>query len=259
MKNYYFVLGVSTQATEADIKQAYRQLAMQFHPDKNPSPQAEAIFKEINEAYEVLSDGNRKAVYDQLLNGVATDAPTRPVHRDPRYRQRARPTAQRKPTRREEILAMMAGYLRYAIMVSRLTLLFSVVLIADYSLPRTQTTVQITSRNTDGRSLKFDMQDGRTVIVNLQAARNLVKKTQLIINRSALFAVPVSLEDGQTHDRVPIEISIYGNFIFWPFILLVSSLVGTFYWKGVEFRFNAGVVNAILFLLTLIFLQVHKF
>lgn len=66
-KDYYNILGVDRNASEKDIKRAYRQLARQFHPDVNPGDKrAEEKFKEINEAYEVLSDAQKRAKYDQL-------------------------------------------------------------------------------------------------------------------------------------------------------------------------------------------------
>lgn len=64
-RDYYEILGVQKSATAADIKSAYRKSAMKFHPDKNKEPGAESKFKEINEAYEVLSDTEKKAAYDQ--------------------------------------------------------------------------------------------------------------------------------------------------------------------------------------------------
>ena len=63
-KSLYETLGVSDNATEAEIKKSYRKLARQFHPDVNKDPDAEEKFKEINAAYEVLSDKNKKAQYD---------------------------------------------------------------------------------------------------------------------------------------------------------------------------------------------------
>jgi len=65
-KDYYEILGVRRDATEQEIKQAYRRLARKYHPDVNPGDKAaEAKFKEINEAYEVLSDKEKRRKYDQ--------------------------------------------------------------------------------------------------------------------------------------------------------------------------------------------------
>src|SRR5271154_20451 len=66
-QDYYKLLDVSRTATEADIKKAYRRLAMKFHPDRNPDdPESEHKFKEAKEAYEVLCDPKKRAVYDQF-------------------------------------------------------------------------------------------------------------------------------------------------------------------------------------------------
>ena len=63
-KDYYEVLGVQKGATKEQIKDAYRNLALQFHPDRNKAPEAEARFKEISEAYAVLSDDEKRKQYD---------------------------------------------------------------------------------------------------------------------------------------------------------------------------------------------------
>jgi len=64
-KDYYKALGVSKGASDDEIKKAYRKMALKYHPDKNKSPGAENKFKEIAEAYEVLSDSKKKEVYDR--------------------------------------------------------------------------------------------------------------------------------------------------------------------------------------------------
>src|SRR3989304_3181889 len=66
-KNYYKILGIEKTSSEEEIKRAYRKLALKLHPDKNPGNKAaEEKFKEINEAYEVLRDKEKRARYDQL-------------------------------------------------------------------------------------------------------------------------------------------------------------------------------------------------
>ena len=67
MSNYYEILGVAKSASSDEIKKAYRKVAMQYHPDRNPDDHsAEHRFKEINEAYDVLKDADKRAAYDRF-------------------------------------------------------------------------------------------------------------------------------------------------------------------------------------------------
>lgn len=75
MKDYYETLGVSRDASEADLKKAFRQLALKYHPDRNPgNKSAEEKFKEINEAYSCLSDPQKRANYDRFGTAEAAGA-----------------------------------------------------------------------------------------------------------------------------------------------------------------------------------------
>ena len=71
--DYYSVLGLPRNATDEQVKKAYRKLAMEYHPDRNGNPGAHEHFKEINEAYEVLSDPQKRAYYDRTGRGPGND------------------------------------------------------------------------------------------------------------------------------------------------------------------------------------------
>lgn len=64
-KDYYTILGIPRNATEDEIKRAYRKMALKYHPDKNPSPDAEEAFKEVGAAYATLSDSHKRRIYDE--------------------------------------------------------------------------------------------------------------------------------------------------------------------------------------------------
>ena len=64
--DYYETLGVNRQDSEEDIRKAFRKKAMEYHPDRNKAPDAEEKFKEINEAYQVLTDPKKRVQYDRL-------------------------------------------------------------------------------------------------------------------------------------------------------------------------------------------------
>jgi len=70
MKNYYKILGVNKHSTNNDIKSSYRNLAKKYHPDVNKEQDAKKKFQSIAEAYEILSDKNKKDTYDRILEDI---------------------------------------------------------------------------------------------------------------------------------------------------------------------------------------------
>lgn len=81
--NYYEILGVAQNATTKQVAAAYRKLAVQYHPDKNPSPEAAAKFKEITKAYENLFDTNKRAYYDRIMPQSKPQKPQKGVKKRP--------------------------------------------------------------------------------------------------------------------------------------------------------------------------------
>lgn len=83
MKDHYKTLGISSTASEKEIKSAYRQLAVKYHPDKNNGDKSkEEKFKEINEAYEILGDDTKRKAYDYGTHKSKPYTPPRPKGRD---------------------------------------------------------------------------------------------------------------------------------------------------------------------------------
>ena len=75
-RDYYEVLGVSKDVSDADLKKAYRRLAMKYHPDRNPDDESVAEkFKEAKEAYEILKDSSKRAAYDQFGHAGVSNQP----------------------------------------------------------------------------------------------------------------------------------------------------------------------------------------
>ena len=75
-RDYYEVLGVSKNVSEAELKKAYRKMAMKYHPDRNPDDKdTEDKFKEAKEAYDILSDAQKRAAYDQFGHAGVDQAP----------------------------------------------------------------------------------------------------------------------------------------------------------------------------------------
>ncbi len=79
VKDYYAILGVSSQASLEEIRLAYRRLARVYHPDLSIDPDAEEHFKEVNEAYDILANAEKRRAYDYFTAGTAEDEPVEPA------------------------------------------------------------------------------------------------------------------------------------------------------------------------------------
>jgi len=80
LKDYYAILGITANATLAEIKTTYRKLASQLHPDKNASSDAPAKFRKVQEAYEVLSDTDKRKSFDETRRRGLLDNPIDTAH-----------------------------------------------------------------------------------------------------------------------------------------------------------------------------------
>jgi hypothetical protein len=245
VKDYYAILGVSPSASESEIKKAFRKLAVKYHPDKNPSVEARPFFHDINEAYDVLGDAEKRVQYDFRRTNPFHEILTEPVqqHRDPAYR-RKRPGVPREKEP-PATYVLMRDYLKYMLWVSRVGLAASCLFFLDFVLPyqhieeyvdeiyavnmRTRAAYHIIITES-GRKIKlYDYQ-----AVNFRNEPTIVA-TVTRIYRTVMY---VSNSSGSYTEKAGY---LYRNLIFLPLILLVNSLAALLFRKRVELCFNLNL------------------
>jgi len=257
MKDYYQVLGVTRSASAQEIKRAYRRLALLYHPDKNPHPSAEQFFKEVNEAYDVLGDADKRINYDLRSNNQYAEIfqqPQGPMHRDPAYRRRA--TAQtpreRKPTNRELIMENLPyfSWLNWAGI--GLMILFAF----DYSSPiqhAQERVVEIYSvegaRRSDGHEVLITS-TGRKIKMYNRSAIYFYHKPEVLIEYTPILHVVTEVSN---IDRTYIAYvgGIYNAVFFIPCTLFIVSILGVVFRKNPEYAFNFSVGSGVLIILVI--------
>lgn len=261
MKDYYAILGIRTTAHAAEIKRVYRRLVVQYHPDKNPDPQAHAYMAEINEAYDVLGDPDSRAAYDlrrtqgwaelTTAAGPASQPPP-PRHPDPKYRPRPAP-AMSVRRQREALMKKCEPYIKWFNYVG---LLVTVLFALDYVLPYSVVESEVDryyfqrpggrGRNlsavlhlslTNGDHLKvYDYDGPRPVRAPVQYRRTRVYRTVM-----SLYYQATDFRMGY----------IYRALALFPLVLFGTSLAAVLRHRNIEFFFNASFVNGLLLIITL--------
>jgi DnaJ domain len=253
--DYYQTLGVKYSATQEEIKRAYRKLAVLYHPDKNNDPSAENIFKNINEAYDVLGDPVKKNMYDLRFTTAFTQAPYEetPRHRDPAYR---RQPGVRRKSDRERLKDLMRQYMPWATRITWLCFAFALLILIDFSLPNRidhEKIIETNVRRTYARNysttwwvIKTD--GGHTVDMPYELSDHFPTGREVDISVTWLFDVPRTVKAETL--AVRLKKSIYGNFLFAPIALLFFSTLGLVFRKNIEYGFNLSVTSLLIFIFT---------
>jgi hypothetical protein len=266
MKDYYEILNVGRDASAHEIKRAYRLLAIRYHPDKNSDPAAEQLFKEINEAYEVLGDAYERQRYD---GGLPREQPAyqEPVvhssrHRDPAYKRR--PPHQKVKSEKQRMFEMMQVYVPLMTKVVTFALVVSGFFFFDFILPNKTTTERIiqaaSTKSRSGRGSlpqwRIMTHTGKVVEILYSHAPDFRRGTIVEVERSRFLGIVLYISNGKTSIRI--NKSLYGNFSFAPLALFGTAVFGWYYRWRIDYVFNAGVVSILLLMLTFVlYLVVH--
>lgn len=258
MEDYYQILGISPQATQSEVRRSFRRLAVMYHPDKNKTAEGEERFKEINRAYGILSNPQKRASYDlSITQGYSSSTVSQPAHRDPAYRRR-RATPYAHSEARQSVQDLMGEYLPKFRWVCYIALIITLALGIDYSLPFNNYDEDIAEihriyRTGRGGGMIYDHDElvtkNGTIIRLSEEDVSYFKMVKYIsIQQTLLFRknVTASIPSGKHSIRVA---AIYGNLVFVPIILFVSALLGVTIRNNVEFPFNLSIVSFILLII----------
>lgn len=262
MQSYYQILGVSAHASQEEIRSAYRKLVVRYHPDRNPAPEAAEKIRAVNRAYDVLGDPEKRRKYDLSLAiqwDPAPSAPHAPPHRDPAYR-RPRPTY--TPRQAPAVSEWMLRFRTYAYRISWVAFGFCILLAIDGLLPSKTVQEKVTFQTIDARHrrpgkgydyfITIQTNYGTRISFGTIAPGSFDQDRIVSISRSRLLSIPRRVAgSGDIVEKVPA--TLFGNFIFLPVVLFITSGLGVFFKERAHLQNSLGVVNAFILFLCFVF------
>ena len=257
MKDYYGILGVPRTASANAMRDAYRKLAKQYHPDINKGDYAETFFKEVNEAYEILSDPEKKAKYDQPTVEYVIDPPA-PRHRDRAYHKQSRPSDFESASQR--LARLSEEYKIYFVWICRVGLAFSLLLGVDRILPTSLSKENIISTTYSSYRriimVHLHTDKGREIVLypeNYNGLNNIVQDNVIVVEVSLIFSTVFSLQDSSGKQAVWIE-RLYTTLSFFPILLFLASLVGELKKQKTDLVLNCGTISLVMALICMVIL-----
>ncbi len=257
MKDYYKILHVNRNSSETEIKKAYRELALKYHPDRTKNSLDHSRFNEINEAYQVLGKQESRDNYNLTYDYQRYGQSNRTHDYSPGYRQYEGTRGSRKRyypppgfyRKREEM--DLTPYIRPVRIISGLTFLFVFLVMLDYFLPVEihDQTIQAKLTTYNSYSSVIIATENYNFPLSYEYSRLVYKGDRAKVEISPIFNIPQKLVVDTGLDTYVFRpnYSIYSVFSFFLVILLVTSFLGTFHNENnPELIFSAGVANVFL-------------
>ncbi len=254
MKNYYQILGLTEAASEREIKQAHRQLALLLHPDRTPDPAQQQQFLVVQEAYEILGDPHRRLAYD-LIRQRARELVARPgpsVYDPP-----AAPVVRRGPRQHELWAAQLRRYVPWARRLNWLVVAFCLSLAVDWALPLHEYAAEyVTAREVVFISVSRSNPRIAYIITTphtrFRISEELGDKyplrtgAALAVGQTPLWGVVRQIRPRNYASFRPYSGGVYGTMAFWPAALLLVAITGLLPRRTDELRVNTAIVAGLL-------------
>jgi hypothetical protein len=264
VKDYYKVLGLSRNASDSEIKKAYRTLAVKYHPDKAKDRKAHEEFLKINEAYQTLGDKTKKLRYDYLYEHHLLRRqypPSQVTKQDIYQRFYKRHSGIRFQRERWSPSSYASSYKSRVIYPAKvlkafnafciICLTFTLLIFIDYFLPYKTwlQDVQINALN-ESSSVSF-MAGPYSFTLPINDPVLVSDKAEIVTTRIFNVVRYIRLTYNGSEILKATSYSIYNNFLFLPLGLLLSSLVGLRFRKTEELLVKAGIANVFIVILLL--------
>ena len=260
--DHYKVLEIRPEASQTEIKAAYKRLAKMYHPDINKSDRAHALFQYISESYQILSDPARRAAYDRSLQ-VGYQG----HNQYPPYENRQRPAAAHRrnpasyrsapPLRQADLVR---PYMKYAYGVAWIGFALAMLLFIDFAAPSLHSEETLAqsyvlpgarSGQDHGRSQLIYTNEGTRMEVQSGEKTVILTEGRISVEKTYIFHFPkkITLDDGITMEPV---ILLHSNLSFFPILLFVFSSLASFFRQEVVFDFNVCLVTGVFLVITMV-------
>ena len=256
MKDYYRILQITPDASQEEIKKAYRRLAKVHHPDVAGGGREEVVIHEINEAYRTLGNPEKRSRYDWIrtnreAGALETEAANQRAERARSYRRRS---AEEPLGERE----LVRPYLKYTYLICKIGLLFCFLLLADFILPLQQRVDKVTYvkevySGSEGRRAydytQLKTWKGHSTAVSKELGIYFSENPNIRLFRTPIFSKTRYVSAApRNSERFLIGQSVYANFVFLPLLLLMCSFFGSIRQFSPEVDFSFGVAVGVLIL-----------
>ncbi|HAN76501.1 MAG TPA: hypothetical protein DCQ31_01375 [Bacteroidales bacterium] len=263
MKDYYKILALAKDADHESVRQSYRKLAKQFHPDVNPAPDAHFKFAEINEAYAVLSDPEKRKAYDERFlkaylwmfeemidksKATQTARSMNDMVREARLR-----AEKAKEHQREFDKKYYRTFRKRAQIILTSLLVFNLVVFTDYFLPFEKFTDVVIERDNKVRTLNANFPVEKALYFD-----SLKPGKKVQIARTPIFNQNRKLSFAYSGEMVVLdaEYNIYKGFIFVPVIIFIFGIISLLIRTDDYLTYSLAMISLMLYAVELYFIYI---